>query len=54
MWRKGTPGALLVGGQIGAVAVENSMEVAQKIKNIVSIWPRNSISGYLLEENKKH
>ena len=32
MWRKGNPCALLVGMQIGAATVENSMEFPQKIK----------------------
>ena len=33
MWRKGNPGALLVGMQTGTVTVENSMEFPQKTKN---------------------
>lgn len=33
MWRNGNSPALLVGMQIGVGAVENSMEVPQKIKN---------------------
>ena len=33
MWRKGNPHALLVGMQIGAATVENSMEFPQKIKH---------------------
>ena len=33
MWRKGNPSALLVGMQIGAATVENSMEFPQEIKN---------------------
>ena len=33
MWREGDPLALLVGMQIGAATLENSMEVPQKIKN---------------------
>ena len=32
MWRKGNPSALLVGIQIGAATVENSMEFPQKTK----------------------
>ena len=32
MWNEGNPGALLVGTQTGAVTVENSMELPQKIK----------------------
>ena len=33
MWRKGNPFALLVGMQTGAITVENSMKIPQKIKN---------------------
>ena len=32
MWRNGNPLALLVGMQIGAATLENSVEVPQKIK----------------------
>ena len=37
MWRKGSPPALLVGMEIGAATVENSVEVPQKIKNRTTI-----------------
>ena len=33
MWRNRNPVALLVGMQTGAAALENSVEVPQKIKN---------------------
>ena len=33
LWREGIPFALLVGMQIGTATMENSMEIAQKIKN---------------------
>ena len=33
MWRNRNPLALLVGMQIGAAALENSVEVPQKIEN---------------------
>ena len=33
LWRNGNPLALLVGMQIGAATLENSVEVPQKIKN---------------------
>lgn len=33
MWRKGSPRALLVGLQIGAAAVGNSVEAPQEIKS---------------------
>ena len=44
MWRKGNPFALLVGIQIGAATVENSMEIPQKIKNGSAFWPSNPTS----------
>ena len=37
MWRKGNPCALLVGMEIGAATVENSMKIPQKIKNRTTI-----------------
>ena len=33
MWRKGNPGALLVGMQTDVATLENSMEFPQKTKN---------------------
>ena len=35
-WRKGNLHALLVGMQMGAATMENSMEGPQKIKNITA------------------
>ena len=37
MWRKGSPCAWLVGLQISAAIVENSMEIPQKTKNSFTI-----------------
>ena len=37
VWRKGNTSTLLVGMQIGAATLENSMEVLQKTKNRVAI-----------------
>ena len=51
MWRNGNPLALLVGMQIGAAALESSVEVPQKIKNrptydpavaLLGIYPRDT------------
>ena len=42
MQRKGNLHALLVGLQICAVTMENSMEISQKIKNTTMLWPSNS------------
>ena len=33
LWRKGNPSTLMVGMQMGAASVENSMEFPQEIKN---------------------
>ena len=45
MWRKGNPFALLMGMQIGATTVVNSMEIPQKIKSGSAFWPIDSTSG---------
>ena len=37
MWRKGNPPTLLVGMEIGAATVENSMEGSQKTNNRATI-----------------
>ena len=52
MWRMGNTGALLVGMQIGAATVGNSMEIPRKIKNGTALWPRNSTSGNISEETQ--
>ena len=44
MWRKGNPCVLLLGMQIGAATVENSMEYPQKIKNESAFLASNSTS----------
>ena len=46
----GNPRARLVGMPIGAAAVENSMEVPQKIEDGNALWLGDSTSGYLSEE----
>ena len=43
---------LLVGLQTGSATMENSMEVPQKIKNIITIWSSNPISGCISKGNK--
>jgi len=48
---KRDPRALWVRMQTGAVAVENSVEVPQKIKNGTTVSFSNPTSGYLSEEN---
>ena len=35
---KGNPGALFLGMYIGAVTMENSMEILQKLNNKKTIW----------------
>ena len=52
MWRKGNPRALLVGMQIGAAKMENSMEVPQRIKDRTTIESSNSTSRYFSKEKK--
>ena len=52
MWRKGTPCALLVGMQIGAATVENSMEFSQKIKNGTALSPGNFTYGNIIKETQ--
>ena len=47
LWRKGNPSALLVGMQIGAVTVENSMEFPRKTKNGTAFPPGNSTAGII-------
>ena len=45
MWRNGNPLALLLGMQIGAAALENSVEVPQKIKNRPTLDPAIALVG---------
>ena len=41
VWRKGNPHILLVGMQIGAATMENSMKVSQKTKKRITIGSNN-------------
>ena len=52
MWRKRNSHALLVGMQIRAATMENSMEIPQKIKNRTTIWSRNPTPGYIFKKTK--
>ena len=45
MWRNGNPLALLVGVQTGAAALENSVEVPQKIKSGTTYDPAIALLG---------
>ena len=59
MWRNGNPLALLVGMQTGAAALENSVEIPQKIKNRIALRLRNSTSrnlskGYRSADSQGH
>ena len=48
VWRKGTPIKLLVGMQIGAATMENSMEFPQKkSKNGTAFGPSDSNAGII-------
>ena len=51
MWRNGKPLALLVGMQTSAAAVENGVEVPQKIKNRTTLQPRNRTTRNLSKGN---
>ena len=53
MWRKGNSCALLVGVQIGAATVENSMEVPQNIKNKLPYDPAIPLRVFI-RRNPKH
>ena len=50
VWRQENSPMLLVGMKIGAVTMENSMGIPQKIKNRVAIWSSNSIPGHLSDK----
>ena len=52
MWRKENTCALLVGMQIGAATVENSMEFSQKIKNGTALSPGNFTYGNIIKETQ--
>ena len=47
MWRNGNSLAMLVGMQIGAATLENSVEGPQKIKNRITLQPINGTSRNL-------
>ena len=47
MWRNRNPLTLLVGMQPGAAALENSVDVPQKIKNRTTLQPSNSTTRNL-------
>ena len=50
MWRKENPGTLLMGMQIDAATVENSMEVSQKTKNRTTYDPAIPLLGLYPKE----
>ena len=56
MWRNRNPLALLVGMQTGAAALENSVEVPQKIKNLQpsNNTTRNLSKGYRSADSQGH
>ena len=53
MWRKGNPCTLLVGMEIDASTVENSMEASQKTNNRTTIWHSNSTLGYITKRERE-
>ena len=52
MWRKQNPCILLVRMVIGAAIMENTMEIAPKIKNRATMGSSNSIPQYICKENE--
>ena len=52
LWRKENTCTLLVGMQIGAATVENSMEVSQKVKNRTTIGSSNPTPGHISGKDK--
>ena len=52
IWRIGKPHVPLVRMLIGAIIMENSMEVPQKIKNRTNVWQSNSTSEHISKENE--
>ena len=52
MWRKENPHALLMGMLNGAVIMENSREISQKMKNRTTIKSSDSTSGHLPKDLK--
>ena len=52
MWRKGNLSTLLIGKQIGAATVKNSMEFPQKIKNGTAYDPVTPFLGIYLKKLK--
>ena len=52
MWRNGNPLALLVGMQTGAAALENSVEIPQKIKNRLPYDPAIALLGIYPKDTK--
>ena len=59
VWRKGNPLPLLVGMQVSAATLENSVEIPQEIKNRASLGPCNCTprylpQGYRWSEKKGH
>ena len=54
MWRKENPGTLLMGMQIDAATVENSMEVSQKTKNRTTYDPVVPLLDIYPSKTQKH
>ena len=52
LWKKRNTCALLVGMQIGAATMENSMEITQKIKNRTALWTVIPLLDIYLKEVK--
>ena len=53
MWSKGSPCALSVGMQIGAIIMGNSIECPQKVKSGTAFWPSDSSFGCVSKGTQK-
>ena len=53
MWRKGNPSALLMEMQIAASAVENSVDIPQKLKKKLPMSQQFHLWEYI-QSNPKH
>ena len=51
VWKKWNPPTLLVGMQVAAATMKNSIEVPQKTKNRITIWSSNLTPEHISGEN---
>ena len=51
VWKKWNPPTLLVGMQVAAATMKNSIEVPQKTKNRITIWSSNLTPEHISGQN---